>query len=562
MKILFTVLVFVFSFIQGNVSYGQLAHDTAAKIDALFAGHAQDEPGGVLEITRHGKKIYRKVFGVTNLQNPTPITGETIFLAASVTKQFTAAGILLLVKAGKLALDDDVRKYIPELPDYGKVISIRQLLTHTSGLKDWRNITYITSWPNGYRVLNQNFALRYICEQKSLNYVPGERYSYTNSGYDMASVIIERVTGTSYQDFIEDQLLKPAGMLKSHINGAVEEIIRDKATGYNILENQYVKSYVLDETFGAAGLLTTASDLTNWNNYIFNSRIGKELAAIREERYVLNNGDTITYANGGVNVSFFNGVKEITHSGLLGGFRALCTYYPDKGLSVAYMSNNRTISTVELHENISEIFFGKVPETNLLKMVIANSNWQNESKKSTKETDKLNLDKKTGVYLNIADESDFLKLHNRNGDLMSYSALLKPEAKDVFTYASNIYQFLQGGDSVRLYRSGQINTYCRVESFTPEMNGFSAFTGNFFSDDADVSLEIKQKDNHLIAYRPAGDSVLLSPVFHLGNRYVFRGFDHGLRANYFFEKPGSGPVINLKISLPRAAGIPFYRTSK
>src|SRR5690606_29815166 len=118
-------------------------------------------------------------FGVANLEQPLPITDSTVFEAASVTKQFTATALLLLVRQGKLSLEDDIRKYFPELPDYGGTITIRQCLTHTSGLKDWRNVTYLTSWPTGYRLMNQAFALDMIFRQANLNYEPGERFSYT-----------------------------------------------------------------------------------------------------------------------------------------------------------------------------------------------------------------------------------------------------------------------------------------------------------------------------------------------------------------------------------------------
>lgn len=552
----FIISVFIsLCLLFGNTSLGQLSSEKAAQLEALFAGKAQDEPGGVLEIRQNGKKIFRKVFGVTNLEQPSFITGETVFTAASVSKQFTAAGILILVKQNKLSLNDDVRKYIPELPDYGRTITIKQLLTHTSGMRDWWNVTYITSTPSGSKVFDQQFALSYIIQQKSLNYQPGERYSYTNTGYDLASIIIERISKMSFQDFIKTHLLLPAGMTKSKVRTSFNEVIPHLATGYILSGNRYVKGYVLDETYGAAGLLTTAEDLAKWNHYIFNSKEGKEIASMREERYVLNNGDTIAYATGGVEVSFVNGVKEVSHSGLEGGYRSLCTYYPEPAISVTYMSNNKDISTVELKKNIASILFGKSPSSDPLTKILAIDALNKKSSKSSVST----LSQKTGVYLNTIDPSDFVKLHEDNGNLMSYAAKLHQVSENVYTYESNIYYLPPGKDSLQLNSNGNPYSYYRVPLWSPTIDQLGRFVGSYFSTDADVLFEIKQNNKGLIAYRSSGDSVVLTPVFTIGNYSVFRGFDHGLRANFYFENNGLNVTNRFKVSLPRAYDIPFTR---
>ncbi len=553
------ISILLLALCQMPMTFAQLSQDTAARVDALFAGRSQDEPGGVLIITRYGKQIYRKTFGVTNLENPSPITGEAIFPAASVSKQFTAAGVLLLVKDGKLSLDDDVKKFIPELPDYGEKITVRHLLTHTSGLKDWWNITYITSRPSGYSVFDQEFALRYICRQKSLNYTPGERYSYTNTGYDLAAVIIERVTGKSFPDYINEQLLQPAGMTRSSIRRDFQDVVRNIASGYYTAGNRYVRGYVLDETYGAAGLLTTAGDLAKWNEFIHTGKIGRSIAELREERFVLNNGDTIAYANGGINVTKVNGTKEITHSGLEGGFRALCTYYPEKRLSVTYMSNNKDISTVALRRNIAEIFFGRVASDDPLEEILASRAGREKSRKSAAGKASDNFDQKKGIYLNLEDESDFLTIREHSGRLLSYAAELTPVASDLFTYENSIYQFMPCGDTVILHNNGAKDTYYRVPWYIPDMDDLSLFTGTYYSDDADVALEIRKAGNRLEAHRSGGDYVMIYPVFRLGDIYAFRGFDHGLRATYYFKKEDDQSIRQLIINLPRAAGIPFLR---
>lgn len=563
MKIFVTVLVAGILFVQGNDTHAQLSRDTVLKLDALFAGRPQDEPGGVLVITRYGKPIYRKVFGAASMELGTPLSAESVFQAASVSKQFTAAAVLLLVANGRLSLQDDIRKYIPELPDYGSVINIRHLLTHTSGLKDWRNVSYITSWPTGYKLYTQQYAIRTICRQKSLNYQPGERYSYTNAGYDLSGILVERLTGQSFADFVKDSLLLPAGMTQSTFERGFTNIVKNMASGYRSADNGYELTHILDETYGAAGLLTTAGDLAKWNQFIHNSETGKRIAALRLQRYVLNNGDTISYANGGVNVYTVNGVREITHSGLLGGYRALVAYYPSAALSVSYMSNNKDISTVELKKDIAAIFFGEEKKDDLWQVAASNAGRIRNNKKSgtasTNGATPAGLDKKAGVYLNVEDESDMIKLHVHEGKLMSYAAILDPVSADVFKYEKNLYRFLPGGDSVVLNRAGEDARFYRVSSFTPAANELKPYTGIFYSADGDVTVNIQLVRNRLVLYRDAGDSVILAPVFQLNNQFVFRGFDHGLRATYFFTKEQNGAVRSFYVSLPRAARIPFTR---
>lgn len=555
----FVLSVLAFMLINQCTVYGQLASDTAAKISALFASYGNDEPGGVLEIRRGGQPLYRKVFGVTNLEQPSPIHGSTAFVAASVTKQFTAAGVLLLVKDKKLSLEDDIRSYIPELPDFGKTITIRQLLTHTSGMRDWWNVTYLTGTPSGKRVFGQKFALQFISQQKSLNYEPGERYSYTNAGYDLASVLIERLTKESFREFIKKRLLDPAGMAQSQIRSRFDMVIPNMATGYQRVGGEYRKGYVLDETYGAAGLITTAADLAKWNEFIYATPALAPLRALREERYVLNNGDTITYAAGGVHVRKVNGVKEVSHTGLEGGFRSLCAYYPEFHLSVTYMSNNRSIATVDIQKSLAEIFFGvDKADVNLVRS-LPKPTKKGRRLASASASKKEAYSKSSGIYLNIHDESDLLNIFEKNNQLLNHAAPLTEIADDVYQYETAVYQFLPDQNKAYKYQQGEVYTYRKLTRFQPADDQLEQFAGTFYSQDAGVTLRVTQSKGRLFATLPEGDVLPLTPLFVEGDSYAFRTFPNGLRAVFFFEKGEEGSISGIRVTLPRAANIPFTK---
>lgn len=529
----------------------QPVNDVPAKLSARLAQYKNNEPGGVLIVSRHGKTIFNKAFGVANLDQPLPVTDTTLFEAASVSKQFTATALLLLVKQGKLGLEEDARKYFPDLPDYGDKITIRQLLVHTSGLKDWRNVTQLTSWPTGRRLINQAFALEMICSQSNLNYRPGERFSYTNAGYDLAGRLIEKLSGVSFEKFIHDSLLVPAGMKHSYVRKRFGNINPGMATGYYLDGKVFKAGSVLDETYGAAGLVTTAADLQKWMQYV-NLHFGPNdlLTKMRLERYVLNNGDTSSYANGGVYVKKIKGITQITHSGFLGAFRALTTYYPEQGIAVSYMGNNQEISTVELNKDVFSILFGKdavdpIPFT----------------LKDTVRADTKTLAGKVGSYRNLTDSSDVLQFFAKEGRLLQFQAPLHALPRHHFLYKNDLYRFSANGDSVAITQNGETTHYLKqqLREVGPEM--LKGLAGSYYSPDVNVSLYLEPRGKGLMVYRAPADSVLLSPVYNDGKHAGFKGFDHGLRVIYDFTTTDKG-VRNLSVHLPRANSVNFSGTKE
>ncbi|WP_127124830.1 serine hydrolase domain-containing protein [Pseudoflavitalea rhizosphaerae] len=541
MKRFFAALALGSCCIGGNAN-AQVSPNAGASLDTLFSQYLNDGPGAVLIVSRNGQQLFHKEFGYASLEHIVPVTNETVFEAASVSKQFTAAAVLLLVRQGRISLDDDIRKYVPELPDYGKKINLRMCLTHTSGLKDWRNVTYLSSLPTGLRLFNQEDAINMICRQSNLNFKPGTRYSYTNAGFDLLGIVVERVTKRSFASFVRDSLLIPAGMKHSAFRNKFEDIIPNMASAYYGSRTHLRHGYTTDETYGAAGLITCADDLRKWNEFINKGN----LAQTRLQRYVLTSGDTISYAIGGVHVMDFDGIREISHSGLLSGYRALVLYYPQYDISVSYMTNNKNIITADLQVKIFEILFGKKRKAALPAV-------------QTNYPDVTTLGNKTGAYFGIDDESEFYSFHITNNKLFCHEALLQPVGKNEFIYETTVYRFSPGGDTLIVRRGGEDTYFKKASGFKPDAAALKPFSGSFQSNDAIVELTFEVRGNKLVAFRNSYDSVILTPAYQRENQIAFRGFDHGLRAIYLFTRSKKGAANDLMINLPRANYIPFTR---
>lgn len=352
-------LLFVFGFLWiPQPLYAQSLADTLAKIDALFSEMDDHTPGASLTISRNDEIIYHKAFGMADLEHGMPNTTSTIFEAGSVSKQITATCILLLVMDGKLALDDDVHRYIPELSDYEKPFTVRQLINHTSGLKDWGSLAAIGGWPRGTRVYTNDLALSYIIRARTLNNVPGDEFIYSNANYTVMTHIVERVSGMSLPEFSHQRIFLPLGMNNTSWRDDFKRIVPGRATAYTKANDQYVTTMPFENTYGHAALLTTTADLDKWNTSWRETPLGTgELLKLRTERGVLNNGDTIPYA-GGVNVAQYNGRPSVHHSGYTAGYRAWLAYYPDDALSVAYLSNDGDFSVNTIANGVAALFFG------------------------------------------------------------------------------------------------------------------------------------------------------------------------------------------------------------
>lgn len=265
------------------------ATTTTGKVDQLFVPwDRKDSPGAAMAVVRNGEIIYKKGYGAANLEYEIPNTPSSIFHMASVSKQFTAFAVAFLAQQGRLSLDDDIRKYISEVPDFGKKISIKHLIHHTSGLRDQWNLLAMAGWRLD-DVITKEHILKLVKHQKEVNFNPGDEYLYCNTGYTLLAEIVARVTGKSFPEWTQENIFEPLGMAKTLFYEDHEKIVKNRAYSYSSASNYTFKKRVLSyANVGATSLFTSAEDLSKWAANFDNPVVGnRELIRQMEEQGVL-----------------------------------------------------------------------------------------------------------------------------------------------------------------------------------------------------------------------------------------------------------------------------------
>jgi CubicO group peptidase (beta-lactamase class C family) len=294
---------------------------------------------------------------MADLEGARPITPDTIFEAGSVSKQFTAAAIAVLVSRGQLSLDDEARKYLPELPDYGAKLTLRHLLNHTSGLREWSDIVELEGWPRTTRAISEDYAAQAIFRQKSLNFTPGADYLYSNSNYVLLTLIVERVSGQSLETFTRDTLFRPAGMTHTVWRGDFTRIVPGRAQAY---EPDEAGGWKLDMPFenviGHAGLLTNVGDLLVWNRALSHPpRTFAPWVPMMTEDGHLNDGSPVHYGMA-LALGPINGDAAISHTGSTAGYRAFIGRIPSQDLSIVTLCNAATVNNAIQSAQLEAIF--------------------------------------------------------------------------------------------------------------------------------------------------------------------------------------------------------------
>lgn len=332
-------LFFFLSFFLVTSTIAQLSSEQSKKIDGLFHDWtAANHPGGAIAIMQKGEITYSKAFGLASLEYQVPNTTETIFNTASISKQFTAMGIVLLHQQGLLSVDDDIRKHLPDLPNFGHTITIRHALHHTSGMRSLHAMLALAGWREDDARTNEDLY-RFMLQQKELNFVPGDEYLYCNTGYMLMSNIIEKITGEKFPQWMKNNVFEPLGMVNTYVEDRYDRVVPNNATSYYQQEGEFFRAIEYWGYVGSGNMHSTTKDLLIWlQNFSTPKPKWKKAFEMLQTTTPLNDGSENNYALG-VIIDKFKGHNKVHHSGSIGGFRAYASTYPGEQLSIVVLTN-------------------------------------------------------------------------------------------------------------------------------------------------------------------------------------------------------------------------------
>lgn len=383
--IVFSLLIFISACQPSSKSTApdNAVEEQTIEFDKLFAQFDDiNKPGASVAVLQDGEVVFSKGYGSANLEYDIPVSPDTMFHVASVSKQFTVFAILLLAEEGKLDFDDDVRQYIPEVPDFGHTITLRHLASHTSGMRDQWNLLRMAGWRLD-DVITTEHVLKMVAKQKELNFKPGEEFLYSNTGFTLLAEVVARVSGKSFAQFSQERLFTPLNMSNSLFYDDHQKIVSNRAYSYEPIDNGYQKSVLNYANVGATSLFTTAEDLLKWSENFTKTTVGSP--AIIEQMNTLatlNNGDTFGGAYGQF-ISHYNGIKYIQHSGGDAGFRSYLARFPEQNLAIAILNNGADARPWELALQIAERFLDINPPPPPPQNAIADAFMESMSPKQT-----------------------------------------------------------------------------------------------------------------------------------------------------------------------------------
>lgn len=521
----------------------------ASAVDEIFSRwNSTTSPGCAVGVYLNDELTFARGYGMANLELQVPITPATVFDIGSTSKQFTAAAIVLLAQEGKLSLDDDIRKYVPEIPDYGTPITIRQMLHHTSGLRDFVTLLMFAD-VDFDDVSTSAQALSMLSRQKALNYSPGTQYLYSNSGYFIAGVIVERVSGQSLRLFAQQRIFAPLGMRNTLYKDDHAELVPRRASGYLEADGGHYRLGQPNwEQVGDGGVSTTVGDLLSWQRNFKDAKVGGAgFVAEMLRTGTLNDGQALNYALG-LMVDDHSGLEMIHHGGSWGGYRAEVIRFPARNLSVSTLCNSDNVDASALALQVADVWLAdgaawvgqeKVGAAVQPDVVV-------RKKKSAAPLAKERLLSLAGAYRNPKTGSlRFIDLQGRTlwlegfgghhelraapdgrfemiaGPFEAYFSFRKDKTKDGMI----LHQFVNGKE----------NTFNSIKLDAPTPQELQSYTGSFRCDELGVVYQLDAVDGALQRVNARGEAerfrALERGEFNYGNltmkyrRGALNGYD-------------------------------------
>jgi CubicO group peptidase (beta-lactamase class C family) len=526
--------------------------ELATKVDKVFERMDKPtSPGCALGVVRDGRLVYTRGYGMANLDHDVIITPSTVFHVASISKQFAAAAVHLLAREGKLSLDNDVRTYVPELPDLGATITVRHLIHHTSGLRDQWELLILAGWRYSLDLITDDDVLQVMARQKELNFRPGAEHVYCNTGYTLLAVIVKRVSGQTFREFTTARLFKPLGMTRTFFRDDHAEIIKGQAYGYVPGPDTFRLSVTNFDTAGATSLHTTVEDLALWDRNFDDGRVGgQDLVATMLKRGTLANGNELQYASGLVHGTY-RGLRTVGHGGSDAGYRADYVRFPDERTSIISLCNLSSANPSELTRRVADI----VLADKVAPMPAAASDDRPAVSLSAEE-----LRRHEGLYWQ-RETDNYRRLVAKNGAMESVwgqtGTVLRIVGAGVFAGRTTDFRVEIGPDSRRRLTETVRGSTAKptlleeVEPFEPTPAQAAEYSGVYHSEEIEPAYRIEVDSGRVVLRRLKYAAVTFEPL----TRDVFRGSIGTLR----FLRDGNGRVTGFTLSSGRIRGFRFSR---
>jgi len=514
------------------------------KVDAVFAKWNASTPGCAVGVSAGGQPVLARGYGMADLEHDVKIAPDTIFEAGSVSKQFTAAAVLLLARDGKLSLDDPVRKYIPELPDYssrpvetsgkgesgpngsaatsaaGPPLTIRHMLNHTSGLRDWGSVAGIAGWPRTTRAHTHAHVLDIVSRQRATNFTPGTQWSYTNTGFNLAAIIVSRVSNMSFAEFTRVRLFQPLGMTHTSWRDDYTRIVKGRAMAYSSKSDGFHTLMPFENVHGNGGLLTTVDDLLKWNENFASPVVGDH-AFVAEEQKPGRFNDGRAHGYGlGLFLGTHRGLREVFHSGSTAGYQAFLTRFPDQHVSVAVLCNSSNAQAPQYAHSVADVYLAD----------------RLKPAKADTALTAAQLQQAAGMYRSTMTGLPIVVGGGDRGVL-----------------GERTWTFDGRGGATAADAYGTVEAYERVEPAKPTAEQLGQLAGTYASDEAETSFVAAVEHGALVLKQRPDTTIALTPLYT-------DAFEAGSLGTVIFRRDAGGRATAFSVVQSRVWDLRFART--
>ena len=533
------------------------------QIDQLFTAFNNPQtPGAAVAVAKDGKIIFKKGYGSADLEYNIPITPSTVFHIASLSKQFTAFSILLLEGEGKLSINDDVRKYIPEVPDFGKVITLNQLMHHTSGLRDQWDLLAMAGWRLD-DIITKDQVLRLVSRQKDLNFNPGDEFLYCNTGFTLLAEVVARVSGQTFAEFTRTHIFEPLKMTSTLFYDDCEKIVKNRAYSYHADSTGLKKSILSYSTVGATSLFTTVEDLSLWAMNFENPVVGKDIIGKMNMKAILNKGDTIGYAMG-QGIGVYKGLKFNAHDGADAGYRTSLFRFPDQKFSVNVLSNFASFNPSGMATRIADIYLKdkevtetpkKVDEAKTAPTVTADNNGIKINHDTlVSYCGRYELQPGFAAIVSLEDEHLFAEAPGLPKTPMTAVSSTTFEVKAASATVTFIKDESGKITKIKTIMNGQENFAVRLPDFDSARVNLTEYAGDYYSPELSTTYSLVVESGKLIArHFRTGDvhlTALKADQFN-GDQWYFGSIE--------FIRDNNNIITGCKVSTGRVRNLKFEK---